>query len=267
MKRVKLARNVVVALTGICGEPRFVLIEKIAKRGGIVSDDKGRVTFDTEILVRGVSSQWKHGLYGTKEEKAFDLIRDGSPLSIVLAEDLPRLLQGKAVREYPFVAGYEVDLLRVEGEAGRRKTSGSSAPTMPKGKLDKKTVVTSRQEQGFLRHHLFGSRPVAACSICGKELPTNVMVVAHIKSRSRCSAVERRDVNNVVMPLCQLGCDVLYERGYVTVSPEGKVVASKRGSVSPDLRGKLKALASRKCPAHTKTSEKYFAWHRSNAFL
>ena len=70
----------------------------------------------------------------------------------------------------------------------------------------------SRKEQGILRGILFKGVPEAKCAICHRNFPTDIMVAAHIKPRSKCSTQERKNPN-VVMPVCKVGCDDLFEKG------------------------------------------------------
>jgi hypothetical protein len=86
---------------------------------------------------------------------------------------------------------------------------------------DLETVGFVRKEQGFLRKILFADKPTTKCGICNLELPTSMVVAAHIKKRSLCNHEERLDPN-VVMPMCRFGCDELYEKGYISVY-EGKI--------------------------------------------
>ncbi len=78
--------------------------------------------------------------------------------------------------------------------------------------LDREVRALSRVEQAYLRQLLF-PEPTGRCAICGKELPTDLLVAGHIKKRSACSPEEKRDAKNIVMPVCRLGCDELFERG------------------------------------------------------
>lgn len=75
----------------------------------------------------------------------------------------------------------------------------------------------SRKEQPILKALLFKDASNMECSLCHKNLPTEIMVLAHIKPRSECSFSERTDLS-VVMPVCKIGCDDLFEKGYLIVS-------------------------------------------------
>lgn len=83
--------------------------------------------------------------------------------------------------------------------------------------LDVPASTKARSEQRVLRAWLFGERTHASCAICGREFATASLVTAHKKKRSKCTSTEKRDPH-IVFPLCNLGCDYLYEHGYITVA-------------------------------------------------
>jgi hypothetical protein len=116
-----------------------------------------------------------------------------------------------------------------------------------------------RREDGFLRDHLFRGKVVEECAICGKKYPTQFMLAAHIKDRWHCTTEDRLDFENIVMPLCKLGCEELYRRNYVTVIDE-RVAVTKAKVDSEDLRAFLVKINGRVCPWF-KGSRKYFDWH------
>ena len=254
MKRIRSLRGLTIALTGRCSWPRSELAARIKKKGGKVTSDSARVTQNTDILVRGQSDQWKHGTFGKKEARAAELIREGSRLALILSEDLDRLLAGQLVKEYEYVAGHKVTVLRVE----------SQADAFP---LDKQGSTNVRLEQGTLRLLHLGGRKTLRCSVCGRSLPVNLLVVGHIKPRARCTPAEKRDLEHVAMPICVFGCDALYERGFLTISPNGKIVASRKTFGAEDLSRLLSPLHGRRCAAHSSASEPYFKWHRDNVFI
>jgi hypothetical protein len=266
MRRIKSLRGIHVALTGTCSLPRAELSRQIAKRGGKISGKRAWVDSSTQLLVRGKSPSWKHGSFGTKEAQAAKLIRSGSDLAVILSADLEQLLEGHSVWEYPFIAGVEVEELRNEAELEDLRSGNTAARRRFRGPLDATTTISRRLEQAALREHHFGGRGVVPCSLCGRQLPTSLLVIGHIKPRARCSATEKRDFSNVAMPVCVLGCDHLFERGFVTVSSTGRVVSTRRYGRSKGLSAVLSGLSGRRCLAQTPTSEVYFAWHREFAF-
>jgi hypothetical protein len=134
------------------------------------------------------------------------------------------------------------------------------------GELDSAIMRSQRVEQRYLRQYLFGSHPLATCALCGQELPVNLLVAAHIKKRSSCSRAEKLDVANIVMAACKLGCDDLFERGYIAVNGRGIVIATSL-QVAPALATALEGLEGRACSAFTEASAPYFAAHANEVFL
>jgi hypothetical protein len=258
MRRIRSLQGLQIALTGKCSRPRWEIAQLIKRKGGKLTGDRAPVTKNTHILVRGGSPLWKHGDFGNKEEKAADLIRSGAHLAVILSDDLDRLLCGKSVNEVQFVGGFDVDDLRAEAEL--------SSQLLVSGSLDATTLSSRRIEQAQLRHLHFGSKKFVECNLCGRKLPRCVLVVGHIKPRAQCSPAERRDLPNVAMPICLLGCDTLYERGFVSVSQSGRIITSKTTARNKGLKEILSILKKRTCSKHSAYSEKYFAWHREYVF-
>lgn len=135
------------------------------------------------------------------------------------------------------------------------------------GSLDKPTSTTSRQEQDLLRGVLGLFRDGASeCGLCGRTFPNELLIAAHIKKRADCTDVERLDLKNIAMPACLLGCDALFERGFIAVSQSGKVIVADVARAVPALADALAVLESRSMPSWAKSTEPYFAWHRSHTY-
>jgi hypothetical protein len=130
------------------------------------------------------------------------------------------------------------------------------------GLLDRKVEVLVRTEQGFLRRVLFGSELRGQCIICGRVFPVGLLVAAHIKQRAECSEAERADYRRNVVPMCVLGCDDLFERGYIAVV-RGTIVVNEmlNAQATPAVQEYLRAVKGRGC-AHWNKAEPYFEWHR-----
>lgn len=126
--------------------------------------------------------------------------------------------------------------------------------------LDERRTVLTRTEQGFLREQLFGQQTVGGCGICGDQFPVEFLVAAHIKKRAECSADEKRDFNNIVMPMCRFGCDELFERGYVAVLG-GQVVTKPLPKTTDRVQDHLHRISGRRCEFWGPDSKDYFAWH------
>jgi predicted restriction endonuclease len=96
------------------------------------------------------------------------------------------------------------------------------------GDLDKKVQTAQRTEQGIARKKLLKNKQIAPCRLCGREMSKDFLVAAHIKKRSRCTDAEKRDLVNVTMLCCRFGCDELYERGFLGVDQDGKILVSSQ---------------------------------------
>jgi len=142
------------------------------------------------------------------------------------------------------------------------------SPALPPGisdELDRTYKRAVRREQTHLRAALLGAKNAthAVCALCGKNLPVGLLWASHIKPRSRCSDDEKRDIPNVAMLACTLGCDALFERGYVGVDSKGAISVSTAISGAMEVAGHL---LDRQCSAFTTARANYFAWHWTNRF-
>ena len=122
----------------------------------------------------------------------------------------------------------------------------------------------SRREQGILRSILFKDTSEAKCAICHRTFPTEIMVAAHIKPRRACSTLERKNPN-VVMPVCKVGCDEFFEKGYIIVDQDGITQINEEISYSIELHSVLSSLAGKSC-SHFKQETEYFFSYKRNSF-
>lgn len=143
----------------------------------------------------------------------------------------------------------------VEEEEYRRIVQ-SFNPTEP---MDASRRALMRKEEGFLRNHLFRGKAQAICGICGREIPTQFLIAAHIKAWEECGTEDRLDFEKIVMPMCKLGCEELYRRNYLTVIDERVHVTTAKVE-SRDLKAYLTKVKGRVC-TWWRGSEKYFEWH------
>lgn len=125
--------------------------------------------------------------------------------------------------------------------------------------LDHPAVSNYRVEQIFLRTFLLGGCQVGCCGLCGKSLPKELLVAAHIKPRNKCSKAERLDFNNVAMLMCSLGCDSLFEYGFV-YGVEGRILRNPRREISANLEDTVSFLEGRSIDKWHGSS-RYFQWH------
>jgi hypothetical protein len=130
-------------------------------------------------------------------------------------------------------------------------------------KLTTSSISKARAEAGPLRDYLFGGKKTDHCDLCGKELPVRLLVAAHIKKRSCCTDEEKRDPH-VVMRACKLGCDDLYEHGYIYVDQGGVIKNNSKVTVTSDLESVLGTISGTICKAYKLEAENYFAWHREH---
>jgi len=129
--------------------------------------------------------------------------------------------------------------------------------------LDKVATAILRREQAWLRQSLFGNEKYTTCGICGEKYPVDLLIAAHIKQRSECTDSEKADIPNIAMPMCLMGCDSLYEKGYLTVLNGVVKVISNTDSV---ITEKLQSLSGNVCRYWSNNNESYFRWHNLNRF-
>lgn len=134
------------------------------------------------------------------------------------------------------------------------------------GDLDRAVQTARRVEQSYLRRALFGG-PIAPCDLCGREFEVEFLVAAHIKKRAECSDPERRDIAHVVISACRFGCDELFERGYISVEDDGRLIISRDVESSEHAHAYARQhLAGKVFGRPMAGREDYFAWHRANPF-
>jgi hypothetical protein len=255
VERLSSIRDLYVAVTGKCWIPRTLLIRKISDLQGRPAP-KLRVTTYTDVLVRGRSERWAYHDHGQKEADARRFIQQGHRIRIVQDEEFRRLIEeGRPARCSDMVQGIPIGLLTPASEEDFQLAARIEGP------LDRAYSAKGRIEQSYLRGLLFQDRESSPCDLCGTELPTELLVAAHIKPRSECSRDERLDAYNIVFALCQLGCDALYERGMVSIDARGKVVTIELGSFRGKLRETIRSLKGRPCPAWRAETSEYFNWH------
>ena len=154
------------------------------------------------------------------------------------------------------------------GEGGLHLVSGGAVtddadlvdPAEFQGDLEVPGTRAARAEQAELRRRLLAKD--GRCALCARTLPDELLVAAHIKKRSECTDDEKRDLDNVAMLACKLGCDAFFEYGYFLVGENGSVVINKKSDPASRYESLLADVVGRQCLAHTPESEPYFSWHR-----
>lgn len=100
---------------------------------------------------------------------------------------------------------------------------GLPASSWGGGSTDAEVIAKVRKEQGKLREYLLEGRTLAPCDLCGRALPKGLLVAAHIVPRSLSTEEERGEFAAIAMLACALGCDALFEWGYVVVDASGAI--------------------------------------------
>ena len=160
--------------------------------------------------------------------------------------------------------GHAPEILQPDRITELREFSDTTQELDSTQELDERRQALVRKEQSFLRRFLFKGATQAACGICGRLFPIDLLVAAHIKRRSECSHEEKLDYRHNVIPMCKFGCDDLFERGYVTVE-DGVVRTLPRALASDTVREYVSQLDGRACPYWNAQSVVYFKWQRDHA--
>jgi hypothetical protein len=126
---------------------------------------------------------------------------------------------------------------------------------------DSQALARIRTEQGHLRRHLLNGRRSAPCALCGRVFPHRLLVAAHITARRFLTDAERRDFASAAMLTCTLGCDSLFEWGYVVVDPNGQFSAGRMPDTAA-LSDHVATLIDRRCAAHNDRTASRFEQHR-----
>jgi len=248
-----------VAFTGTAWLNRSELQRIVRGLGGFPTSG-AKVTGNTTVLVRGDSSVWAFGDYGTKERHVARLVSKGAAISLVHDSEFRKLVEyGRPARVADRIAGDPVRWLEPSTERQFKRAALKAGP------LDQEHSALGRSEQSYLRQRLFRGAEHATCALCGKRLPVGLLIAAHVKPRSECSRCERLDAQNIVFSLCLLGCDALYERGLVAVGVAGRILIS---TAQPDtvLTTFLEQFRKRTCRAWNEATAGYFKWHVTRRF-
>lgn len=122
----------------------------------------------------------------------------------------------------------------------------------------------ARAESRIFRSFLFGAKRFSSCDLCDRELPTRLLVAAHIKPRASCTDLEKRDLN-VIFKACKLGCDELFEKSYLVVNERGEIESTVNLEKSTDpLKEFAKTLLGKKCSVFSEINSGFFKWRREH---
>ncbi|WP_460796869.1 hypothetical protein [Nocardioides pacificus] len=178
------------------------------------------------------------------------LTRDGIPRQLYIAplgaEAAHALLDAVLVSEPPVAS----------------MTVGPLPVLLDLDETDVTATVRIRREQSHLRKHLFAGANEATCALCGRVLPDSLLVAAHIVPRRHLNDAERLDFSSAAMLACALGCDTLFELGYIAVDDTGAVIAVREAEVR-DVAEAVAALAGRRITAFSPATAGSFARHRA----
>jgi hypothetical protein len=128
-------------------------------------------------------------------------------------------------------------------------------------------LAAVRKEQAKLRKRKFGGELEISCELCGRVLPVRTVRAAHIKRRSHLHFPDHFNIANI-MAACTLGCDELFEHGYIYVDHHGAIRATSRCARYPAIVDFFeRELSGKACTAHRAESERFFAYHRREIAL
>jgi hypothetical protein len=130
---------------------------------------------------------------------------------------------------------------------------------------DRQVLARVRKEQAYLRGRLFGKETESTCCMCGTTLPVALLVAAHIKKRAKCTKAEMNDSSNIVASMCVLGCDALYERGFVSVSERGRIVRTIGAPSTKASRRAVARICQKSCSDWRPETASYFQYHHRAA--
>lgn len=106
------------------------------------------------------------------------------------------------------------------------------------------------------------------CLLCNRYFPAELLVAAHVKKRSHCLPEEKLDIENVAMLQCG-SCDKLFERGFVYLNDDGRVVANDDAQMTEDVLHELNNLHGNVCEYVNGVDSRmiYIAYHREQALV
>lgn len=125
-----------------------------------------------------------------------------------------------------------------------------------------KSQAKIRLEQDIFTEFLFSDCSNSKCAICSRSYPNSIMVAGHIKKRSLSSDIERRNLKNV-MPICKMGCDDLFERGYIYIDKKGFIRRNNEKEITSDLNHYLNSIVDKKSWFFDKDNAIFFEQHRN----
>tara|TARA_Y100000590_G_scaffold247240_1_gene277798 strand:+ start:415 stop:1389 length:975 start_codon:yes stop_codon:yes gene_type:complete len=122
---------------------------------------------------------------------------------------------------------------------------------------DSKSHTSKRRiEQQLLREFHIGKKETT-CSLCHKTLPNELIVAGHIWARHNIKDEETRKDPDIVMPVCKLGCDELFELGFIHVDEYGYITVNKSIDSLP-LAQFTRQYDGKRCLHHNDKTNRFF---------
>lgn len=125
--------------------------------------------------------------------------------------------------------------------------------------LDNQALQSTRKEQQALRRYLLKGKSDGHCVVCNQKFPADLLVAAHLKQRSKCNNDERLNFSNVVALMCKLGCDDLYEKGYILVD-DGYICKNPKKELTIPLAKYIENISGLRV-ANWERGKNYYQWH------
>ena len=143
-------------------------------------------------------------------------------------------------------------------ETGEEKKRKVQEALQALDKTDSKSHTSKRRvEQQLLREFHMGERETT-CSLCHSTLPNALMVAGHIWERHKIKDDETRKDPDVVMPVCKLGCDELFEKGFIVVDEDGSIVSDKKHIDTEPLVEFAQRYEGKKCLHFNEKTKRFF---------
>jgi hypothetical protein len=248
----------------------------------LLAKDDGRVGRAWQARREGLSweeigERWGHrGKGPTNEGLMFKVLLDAhipsARTTARLGADLVQRWMNEKSLSPELYADLEAQLIQLKtvasgGEVSARgaqkpRTNSRRHVLLPDG-TDRKVWAKARREQAQLRDYLLQGRSEAACELCGRVLPKDLLVAAHIVPRTGLDDEARTQFDRIAMIACRLGCDSLFELGYLTVDETG-VIHSR--TAEGDVGTELARLDGLRSGAHCADTATAFAEHRRSCF-
>lgn len=212
--------------------------------------------------------------YKPKEDSEFSkdfskyILVPNSLLIKYLVDRTPKKVNGKVTMDIGFTEK-QIQRWTSEGveyfpmfdkEFQNHDSTGTQSDPVWEGKFEGETLIEYRREQNEIRKQIFGDSSISECSICRKTYPIGLIWASHIKKRSICDDHEKGDISNICVPMCKMGCDDLFEKGFIVVK-DGLIKINETKTFTPDLKDKVNPLLGTQCTVWGEKNKTYFEWH------